>query len=197
MLGHLRRPERGETPPQCFDALRQEVRSVGVEDAFAEREERWIGRACFIEKEPRAVELDATLQHLLEDLPLRPQRVENLELPSLDEVSVPEALAYQTKRLLAHRDAAHLDRTILESGVLMTELVERLTPEDEHPWPAVLEMEHVVVDQEPDMAAAGAAFIRVDVEVIDEAFRGPAGHREEDREERDAASEATDHCRVS
>src|SRR5207247_10173896 len=50
-LRHLRPIERGETPPECFHALRQEVRSVSVEDALAECEERGIGRATFAEKE--------------------------------------------------------------------------------------------------------------------------------------------------
>jgi hypothetical protein len=61
-------------------------------------------------------------------------------------------------------------------------------------------MKHVVVHDDPDMAATRAALIRVNVEVIDEAFRGPSGYWEEEREkrrERYLASEETDHCRVS
>ena len=82
----------------------------------------------------------------------------------------------------------------------MAKLVESLAPEDEDPRPPVLEVEHVVANTEPSVAATGAAFVGVDVEVIDEAVRGPAGHRDEDREqcrEGRRAGEATDHCRVS
>ena len=142
---------------------------MSVEDALAECEERRIGRATFAEKEPCPVHLDAPLQHLLEDPPLGPERLENLELPPLNEVPPSESFAHQTEGLFAHRDAARLDRAILKTGVLMTELAERLTLEDEHSWPAVLEVEHVVIHTEPDMAATGAAFIGVNVEVIDEA----------------------------
>src|SRR5204862_2925966 len=157
---------RGETPPECFHALRQEVRSVGVEDALAEREERRIGRGTAAGEEPCPVQPDAPLQHLLEDPPIGPQRVEDLELPPLDEVPPLEALAYLTEGLLAHRDAARLDRAILETGVLTAELVERLTPEDEDPRPPVLEMEHVVAPTQPGVAAPGAALAGVDAEVI-------------------------------
>src|SRR3989442_341274 len=103
-------------------------------------------------------------QHPLDDPPMGPQRSEALELPPLDEVPPSEALAHQTEGLLAHRDAARLDRAILEAGVLTAELVERLTPEDEDPRPPVLEVEHVVAHTEPRVAATGAAFVGVDVE---------------------------------
>ena len=82
----------------------------------------------------------------------------------------------------------------------MTELAERLPPEDEHSWPAVLEVEHVVAHTEADVAATGAAFVGVNIEVIDETVRGPAGRWEEDHEERRdrcPPGEGADHYRVS
>src|SRR5207245_8095359 len=141
-LGRPLRIERGETPPECLRALRQEACSVGVDDALAEPEERRIGRRALADEEPCPVQLDTALQHLLEDPPIDPQRVEDLELPPLDEVPPSEALAHQTEGLLAHRDAARLDRAILETGVFTAELVERLTPEDEDPRPPVLDVFH-------------------------------------------------------
>src|SRR5207245_7343911 len=185
-LGRPLRIEGGETPPECFRALRQEACSVGVDDASAEPEERRIGRGALAEEEPCPVQLDTALQHLLEDPPIDPQRVEDLELPPLDEVPPSKSLAHQTEGLLAHRDAARLDRAILETGVFTAELVERLTPEDEDPRPPVLEVEHVVAHTEPGVAATGTAFVGVDVEVVDDKVRstrgdceGVSGHRSE------------------
>src|SRR5206468_2737144 len=137
------RIERGETPPECFHARRQERRTVRIEDALAECEERRIGRATFAEKEPGPVQRDAPLPHLLEDPPLGPQRVEELELPPLNEVPPSEPVAHQAESLPAHRDAAHLDRAILESGLRTTELAERLPPDDQPSRAAVHEVDHV------------------------------------------------------
>src|SRR5207247_9678690 len=111
----------------------------------------------------------ASLQELDDDTPLGRRRLKNLEMPPLNEVPQSESFAHQTEGLFAHRDTARRDRAILKTGVLMTELAERLTLEDEDSWPAVLEVEHVVIHTEPDMAATGAAFIGVHVEVIDDA----------------------------
>ena len=140
-----------------------------------------------------------SLQHLLEDSALGPQRVELLQLSPLNEVPPSEPFAYQTERRLADGNAARLDRAIVETGVVMTERGEWLAAEDEHSRAAILEVEHVVVHADRDVAATGAAFIRVDVEVLDEAVGGPCGDRKDDREQRGeggSSSEAANHYRV-
>src|SRR2546430_10700963 len=115
--------------------------------------ERGIGRDTCAKKDPCPVPPAAPQQHLPEVPPLGPERLENLELPPLNEVPPSESFAHQTEGLFAHRDAARLDRAILKTGVLMTELAERLTLVDEHSWPAELEMEHHDIPSEPHLAA--------------------------------------------
>ena len=110
----------------------------------------------------------------------------------LDQVPSCELFAEQPIRVLADRDAMDDERAIVEDGVAMQETAEIVAAEPDRPGRAVLEVKNLVIEADRSVAAAGAPFVGVDVEIV---HGGPRRRprrrrREEARDDDEGGAEA-------